>query len=134
MTGPAHHTAARRALSNADGRSNGSPPMATSSAEPATTCVTGPASEMASVHGRVSGFLAWYEVNPAMNSSEIDASAPACRATTAWASSWISVNPATDPASHQPNSPPSLMNANSTMKMTNPAPTCTGKPSSRNSG
>ena len=73
MTGPAHHTAASAALSNADGRSNGSPPSATSTATPTAMWVSGPASEIASVHGREIGLLAWYDVNPAMNSSEIEA-------------------------------------------------------------
>ena len=35
--------------------------------------VSGPASEIAKVHGREIGLLEWYDVNPAMNSSEIDA-------------------------------------------------------------
>ena len=52
ITGPAHHTAATRGLSNADWRSNGSPPRATTRATPTAMWVSGPASEIASVHGR----------------------------------------------------------------------------------
>ena len=131
---PAQCTAATLGSSKFPGRLNGSPPSASTAAAPTAMWVSGPASEIAIVHGRDSLCGAWYAVKPAMNSSEISASAPAARAATACASSWISVNTATPPASHRPNVSNSLIAANSTITTMNPGADVDGEPEQAESG
>ena len=74
---PAQCTAATLGSSKFPGRLNGSPPSASTAAAPTAMWVSGPASEIAIVHSRDNLCGAWYAVKPAMNSSEISASAPA---------------------------------------------------------
>ena len=55
MTGPAHHTAADAGELPRLAASSGSTPMANSTANPAATCVSGPARAIAASVPRVSG-------------------------------------------------------------------------------